>query len=136
MSGGPGMNVIDSQMSLIYYAELSILQIRGLFFVLSIFCLVAMVALYRKGGRHGWEVFVPFYCYYVMCDMVYGDGWLFIIRFIPIPAIRTIFSLYTLYQFSKLYGCGTVMALGCTFFPYIFMPILAWGNGHSYIGSK
>ena len=125
MPGGPEMNVIDSQMSLIYYAELSILQIRGLFFVLSIFCLVAMVALYRKGGRHGWEVFVPFYCYYVMCDMVYGDGWLFIIGFIPIPAIRTIFSLYTLYQFSKLYGCGTVMALGCTFFPYIFMPILA-----------
>ena len=126
---------IDSQMNSVYYTGFSTPQM----FLILILCIIsyaAMWALYKKGGKKGWEAIVPFYTDYVMCDMVYGDGWLFIIRFIPIPAIRTIFSLYTLYQFSKLYGCGTVMALGCTFFPYIFMPILAWGNGHSYIGSK
>ena len=123
---------IDSQMSSVYYTGFTTPQM----FLILILCIIsyaAMWALYKKGGKKGWEAIVPFYTDYVMCDMAYGNGWIFLIGLIPVA--RIIFAWYTHYRFAKLYeGCGTGLALGCAFIPFIFLPILAWGNGHEYIG--
>lgn len=125
---------IDSQMSSVYYTGFTTHQM----FLILILCIIsyaAMWALYKKGGKKGWEAIVPFYTDYVMCDMAYGNGWIFLIGLIPVA--RIIFAWYTLYRFTKLYeGCGTGLALGCAFIPFVFLPILAWGNGHEYIGRE
>ena len=125
---------IDEQMNSVYYTGLSPLQ-AFLVFIFSIISLAALWKLYKKGGKHGWAAIVPFYSDFVMCDMAYGNGWIFLIWLIPVVSI--IFGFYTNYRFAKLYkGCGTGMALGCAFIPFIFLPILAWGEGHDYIGRE
>lgn len=133
MSGGLEMN-IDSQMSSVYYTGFTTPQILFIL-ILCIISYAAMWVLYKKGGKKGWEAIVPFYTDYVMCDMAYGNGWIFLIGLIPVA--RIIFAWYTLYRFAKLYkGCGTGMALGCAFIPFIFLPILAWGKGYDYVGRE
>ena len=128
------MDYIDSQMSSVYYTGFTTPQMF-LILILCIISLAALWTLYKKGGKNGWEAIVPFYTDFVMCDMAYGNGWIFLIGLIPVVSI--IFDTYTLYRFAKLYkGCGTGMALGCAFIPFIFLPILAWEKGYDYVGRE
>ena len=40
--------------------------------------------LYEKAGKRGWAVIIPFYGKYVKADIAFGNGWLFLLSYVPI----------------------------------------------------
>lgn len=102
--------------------------------MLAIFAvsIASMWRIYQKAGKQGWECIVPFYSYYVMYDFCLGNGWLFLLQFVPCANIIAMFVLY--YKLCTCFGKGVGFYLGVLFLPIVFLPILAFGNAQ-YLGN-
>lgn len=91
-----------------------------------IFSIAGTWKIYVKAGEHGWACIVPFYGNYVFFRIVTGNGWLFLLQFIPI--FGTIFGLIANFKLGKLFGKSTGFCIGLTFLAPIFRAILGFGN--------
>ena len=63
-------------------------------FIVCILVIVGNWKIYKKMGRQGWESIVPIYNEYVLCDVLYGNGWKFLLILIPIYNIYFVIKLY------------------------------------------
>lgn len=99
---------------------------------LAALMIVSRWKLFIKAGKPGWASIVPFYNSYVLCEIVFGQGLLFLLSFVPFVA--SVFGIICNYQLGKAFGKDVGFALGLIFFPIIFMPILAFGDSR-YIGT-
>lgn len=102
-----------------------------LMFILVIFaiCIVMIIAewkLFKKAGQPGWAAIVPFYNAYVLTKITWGNGWLFLLGFLPLGNI--IFLIFTWIKLAKAFGKGGGYAAGLFFVPFIFLPMLAFGG--------
>ena len=77
-------------------------------------------------GRHH-----PIYNYYVLLKIVGRPGWWLILYFIPL--VNIIIGIIVLYDLSKSYGKSGAWVLGFLFLPFIFFPILGFGDSQ-YLG--
>ena len=96
------------------------------FIALMVLVYAATWLLYQKAGKPGWAAIIPFYNNYVMADIVYSQGWMFLLGIVPI--IGLIYDIVTNYKFVKMYGASTGMAIGCILLPFVFLPILGFGE--------
>lgn len=99
-----------------------------LFFVLG-FMILTDISIYMKGGYSGFIPFIPFYGQYAYFDIVFGNGWLFLISFIPV--VGTFYFLYSLYKLGKNFGKSGKLTL---FLPFILLPIIAFSDRAVYVG--
>ena len=94
--------------------------------VCTVLSLVSMWMIYKKIGREGWEGIVPFYSNYVLCKVLYGNGWKFLLLLVPIYNIYFIFKMYI--DLARGFHKGTGFGIGMVFLPFIFQLILAFGS--------
>ena len=87
--------------------------------------------IFEKAGREGWEGIVPFYNSWVLAEIVGKPGWVGLLTLIPYLGI--VFGIYLIYLLSKSFGKGGLFTVGLIFLPFIFFPILAFGDA-KYIG--
>ena len=100
----------------------------------AVLIIIAQWMIYKKMGREGWEGIIPFYNLYVLCDILYGKPWNFLLFLIPLYDIYYAFKLSI--DFAKAFGRTPGFGVGMVFLPYIFYPILgfsdsAYGDGSS-----
>ena len=95
--------------------------------VLCVFVLVCMWIIFRKAGKPGWAAIVPFYNLYVLFDITWGSGMRFLLMLIPLYNI--ILGIQTQIRLAKAFGKSGGFAAGLIFLPYVFIPLLAFGNG-------
>ena len=102
----------------------------GLFVIMSLLVIVLMVAsvifIFKKAGREWWEALIPFYNIYVLTIIVGQPWWMLIGFFIPI--VNYIVCAYLYYHLSKRFGFDIPFTIGLFFLPFIFLPILAFGD--------
>lgn len=98
--------------------------------VLCIFFIICRWRIYSKAGKHGWACLVPIYSSYVYYDIVYGNGWKFLLCLIPI--VGQIISIVAAFRLAKCFNKGAGFGLGLLFLPYIFIPMLAFGSAEYY----
>ena len=84
-----------------------------------------------KAGRPGWAAIIPFYNYYVILKIVGRPGWWLILYFIPL--VNIIVWIIVAIDLAKSYGKTSGFAVGVIFLPFIFVPILGFGQA-SYVG--
>lgn len=109
--------------------------------IIAVFCyiivlIVMLVALWKifvKAGKPGWAIFVPFYGNYCEFDIAFGNGWLFLLMFVPVVNFVVMFMM--IFKLGKAFGKGTGFGFGLLFLPFIFIPILGFDNS-SYIGPR
>jgi hypothetical protein len=105
--------------------------------VLYLAIVVAAVAgtwkTFTKANQPGWAAIIPLYNYYVMLEI--GDNewwWLLVIMFVPVV------NLYGLYKLNdgvaKAFGQGLGFTLGLLFLPFVFLPLLGFGD-YEYVGA-
>lgn len=107
--------------------------------ILQIVALVANWFVFKKMGREGWEGIIPIYNLYVLFQVLYGNGWKFLLLLIPFYNIYLAIKLDIdlAHAFNKSTGFG----IGLLFFPFIFNCILAfsadivWKDG-SYANTR
>lgn len=104
------------------------------FIILLIVILVVIVSLWKvfsKAGQPGWASIIPIYNTYIMIKVAGRPGWWLLLFFLPLVSliIAIIISIDVAKKFSKGVGYG----LGLAFLPFIFLPMLAFGDAQ-YIG--
>lgn len=104
------------------------------YIVLLALCVLVLVAnwrIYTKAGRPGWAAIVPFYNMYCLFDMALGNGWLFLLTFVP--CVGVVMNIVMYVKLSQAFGMSGAFAVGLIFLPYVFLPILGFGDAE-YIG--
>lgn len=88
--------------------------------------LAGMWKIYEKAGQEGWKSLVPFYNVWVWIEMVGRPTWFMILIFIPFANIYAYCALIN--DLSKGFGKGIGYTLGLIFLPFVFLPLLGFGD--------
>lgn len=102
-------------------------------FALCVLLIVAQWKIFKKAGKPGWASIIPFYSTYCLFDIAWGNGWLFLLTFIP--CVGVIFRYIAYFKLGKAFGQGTGFGIGLILLNPIFMLILGFGKSE-YIGSR
>ena len=100
---------------------------------ISVLTLVAMWKLFVKAGRAGWKCLIPFYNTYCLYDIAWGNGWLFLLMFVP--CVNVVVGIMMLFKLAKAFGQGTGFGFGLLFLTTIFILILGFGSAE-YVGPQ
>ncbi|NLL76891.1 MAG: hypothetical protein GX235_06555 [Clostridiales bacterium] len=99
--------------------------------VVAIITLAGMWKTFEKAGKPGWAAIVPFYNLYCLCDIALGNGWLFLLTFIP--CVQVVFFIIVYFKLAKAFGKDIAFGFGLLFLCPIFLCILGFGKAE-YIG--
>jgi hypothetical protein len=109
--------------------------IGGLFvLVLVLVCVVVLLVLlgamwkiFTKAGKPGWACLIPIYNYFMYCEITGRPTWWIVLYLIGIGGLILPFDL------AKCFGKSTGFAVGMLLFPYVFYPMLGYGDAR-YLG--
>ncbi len=112
----------------------------GFMLIYSLFCLalaiimiIAMWKMYVKAGKPGWACIVPFYSQYCLFDIAMGNGWLFLLSFVP--CVNVVMLIICYFKLAAAFGKGVGFGFGLVFLTPIFEMILGFGSAE-YVGPQ
>ena len=109
-------------------ANIIVLSIMGLLSFLSIFF------IFHKAGKHWWAAFIPIYNAIVFLQIA-GKGWYWILLLlIPVVNIFLLISVYI--GFVKNFGRSGWGVLLLLFFPFLYLPYLAFAPKVKYVANE
>ena len=94
--------------------------------VIGLFYIIVEWRLFSKGGCPGIACIVPIWNLWCYAKILFGRGWAFLLYLIP--GVNLIMLLISPFRMAKVYGHGFGYGLGLFFLPWLFMPILAFGQ--------
>lgn len=98
-------------------------------FLLIIFVIPMIIGMwktYQKAGRHGWECIIPIYNNMVLAEIGGKPNWWGLLCLIPY--VNIIFYIWIVNLTAKKFGKNVGFTVGLVFLPFIFWPILGFGN--------
>jgi hypothetical protein len=98
-------------------------------FVMCALALVTFAALWRlfeRGGQAGWKSLIPIYNMYVMLQIAGKPTWWLVLMFVPLVGLFVMVSVWA--AIVRRFGYKTVYVAGVLFLPFIFIPLLAFGD--------
>jgi hypothetical protein len=103
----------------------------SLFFVVvwlavAILTIAGMRKVFVKGGQPGWAILIPIYNCYVLLKVAGKPGWWVILMLIPL--VNIIIFVVALVGLAQRFGKGGGFVVGLFFLPFIFYPILGFGD--------
>ncbi|HOJ03728.1 MAG TPA: DUF5684 domain-containing protein [Bacteroidota bacterium] len=96
------------------------------YLVIVAFFVVCYWKLYTKAGKPGWAAIVPIYNIIVLLEIVGKPVWWFILMLIP--CVNIVVAILVSLELAKVFGKDTGFAIGLILLPFIFIPILAFGD--------
>lgn len=96
--------------------------------------IVAMWKVFEKSGEAGWKYLIPVYNMYLMYKLIWGNGWYFLLCFIPL--CNLVIGVATSFKMAKAYGKETAFGFGLLFLNIVFVCILAFDKKISYVGPQ
>ncbi len=100
---------------------------------LMVLYIIGLWKIYKKAGEPGWGAIIPFYNQYILAKITLGNGWLFLLLFIPI--VNIIMLLVMMYRLATVFGRSGLFGVGLIFLPFIFTLVLGFGKS-KYIGNQ
>jgi hypothetical protein len=95
--------------------------------------IISMWKIFTKAGEPGWAAIIPVYNTIVFLKIAGKPIWWVILFFIPFANL--IVAILALVSFAERFGKGTGFVIGCIFLPFVFLPMLAFGDA-KYLGPK
>lgn len=95
-------------------------------FVLAILTIVAMWKVFQKAGKPGWASIIPIYNLVVFLEIINKPIWWVIFFFIPV--VNIFFAFIMWHELAKTFGKDITYTIGLFFLPFIFIPILGFGD--------
>ena len=101
------------------------------FFVVYLGVIILTIAgiwkTFVKAGKPGWASIVPIYNLIVMLEIVGKPMWWIVLCLIPCVNIVVALILIPI-EMAKVFGKGAGFGLGLGFLPFIFYPMLGFGD--------
>ncbi len=131
-----GLDLSNNQMLGLFGAYAAVASIIGL--IMCVFAIIVMWRIFTKAGKPGWAAIVPFYNLYVLFEITWGSGWMFLTVFlsiIPVIGVIAVFVIIilTMIKLAKAFGKSGGFAVGLIFLSFIFEAILAFDSS-TYLG--
>jgi ABC-type sulfate transport system permease subunit len=100
-------------------------------FIVWLISVIGMWKVYEKAGKPGWASIIPIYNIIVMLEII-GKPTIWLLLLL-IPCVNIFFGIKMINLLSKSYGQSEGFTVGLIFLPFIFYPILGFGN-YRYLG--
>lgn len=101
--------------------------------IAAVLTIVGCWKVFSKAGEPGWAAIIPFYNQYILSKITFGNGWLFLLLFIPI--VNGVFMIIMMYKLSKSFGHGIGYFIGLLLLPFVFLLILGFDKSE-YLGAN
>ena len=88
--------------------------------------LAGLWKVFEKAGQPGWAAIVPFYNLYVLTQIAGREILWFILLLIPL--VNFVADIIISIDVARKFGKGTGFGLGLAFLPFIFYPVLGFGD--------
>ncbi len=88
--------------------------------------IIGMWKIFTKAGHPGWAALVPIYNIIVMLEIARKPIWWIILFLIPFVGI--VFAIITWAAIVENFGKSGGFVVGLIFLPFIFIPILGFGD--------
>jgi hypothetical protein len=107
--------------------------IVGLIVMFAVFLIpaVGMWKTFDKADKPGWGAFIPLLNIFYLIEIADKPTW-FIILFV-IPVVNLLAAITVFIDVAKNFNKGAGYGLGLTFLPFIFWPVLGFGDA-KYVG--
>jgi hypothetical protein len=99
-------------------------------------CVVAIAGMWKvftKAGQPGWACIVPIYNIIVMIEIAGKPLWWIALFFIPF--VNFVPAIFIPIEIANHFGKGAGFGVGLIFLPFIFYPILGFGDAQYMHGS-
>lgn len=93
---------------------------------ITVLLIAASWKIFEKAGVPGWTSLIPFYSQYKLAQLVFGNGWIFLLAIIP--CVGFIYNIVFCIKLAKAYGKGVGFGIGLILLNPIFMLILGFGS--------
>lgn len=88
--------------------------------------IAAMWKVFVKAGKPGWAAIVPIYNIVVLCEIAGKPAWWVVLFFIPF--VNFIVAILLAINIAKNFGKGGGFAAGLILLPFVFYPMLGFGD--------
>lgn len=124
-------NSYDMLYALIGTGVMTVYMIIAL--AITVLTIIARWKIYTKAGKPGWGSLIPFYTNYCLYEIAWGNGWLFLLGFVP--CVNVVVAIMVQFKLAKAFGKGTGFGFGLLFLNTIFILILGFSDAR-YIGPQ
>ena len=101
--------------------------VMGLIYLgVMLIALFGLWKMYEKAGKPGWAAIIPIYNVIVMLEIVARPLWWVVLMFIPL--VNVVVYILVLVELARRFGKGVGYAIGMLFLPFIFFPLLGFGD--------
>jgi hypothetical protein len=97
-----------------------------IYLAIIIVMIVGLWKIFTKAGKPGWACLIPIYNIIVLLDIAGKPAWWFILFLIPI--VNLIIVIMTYLALAKAFGKSGGFAIGMLLLPFIFIPMLGFGD--------
>jgi len=118
-----------------------------LVFILAVYVVtvIGLWKMYVKAGKPGWAAIIPIYNWWVWVEMIGRPRWWFwvylaavLLAWIPLVGFVLAIVIFVIYlmgclDMAKCFGRGTGTGIGLWLVPFVFAPILGFGDAQ-YVG--
>lgn len=94
--------------------------------VIAVPIILGMWKTFQKAGRHGWECIIPIYNNMVLAEIGGKPNWWGLLCLIPYAGV--VFTIWITNLTAKKFGKNEGFTVGLVFLPFIFWPILGFGD--------
>ncbi len=101
--------------------------------LVMVFMIIALWFLFVKAGEPGWAAIIPIYNILIWLKVA-GKPWWWIfailLNFIPVVGsiLVLVWAILVWHGISKNFGKDAGYTVGLVLLPFVFVPILAWGD--------
>ena len=95
--------------------------------VIAIITIVGMWKIFVKAGEPGWAAIIPIYNMYIICKITAKPIW-WLLLLLLCPFINFVVWILLSIALAKSFGKGVGFAIGMILLPFVFYPILGFGD--------
>ena len=97
-----------------------------IFLAITVLLIASLWVVYTKASQPGWACLIPIYNLWVMLKIVGRPGWWLVLYFIPF--LNFVIWIIVAVDLAHSFGKGGGFAVGLIVLPFIFYPILGFGE--------
>jgi hypothetical protein len=92
-------------------------------------CILLVIStwfIFAKANKPGWAAIIPIYSTLVLLEIIRKPWWWIFLLFIPI--VNIVYAIFMMRELARVFGQGVGFTIGLILLPFIFLPILAFGD--------
>ena len=107
-----------------------LIALLGVYFIfvlaIGVFLIICQWKIYTKAGKPGWACLIPIYNIVVLLEIVKKPIWWLLLMLIPV--VNVVIAILIMIELAKVFGKDGGFTVGLILLPYVFYPILAFGD--------